>query len=150
MTDTTAQSFSTTIDIERPPKEVFDAINQPRRWWSDSVRGEANRVGDRFVFDGADHHSWTFRVAELVPGERVVWRVTDGTMNWVRDTNEWTGTEIRFELSETEAGSRLHFAHVGLTPVLECFAGCSYGWTGYITDSLPRLVTTGHGCPGAY
>lgn len=147
MTDTTGPDFSTTIDIDRPPREVFDAINQPRRWWSDSVHGEASRLGDQFVFDGADHHFWTFRVTELVPGERIIWRVTDSTMNWVQDTNEWTGTDIRFELTETDAGSRLHFVHVGLTPTLECFAGCSYGWTGYITDSLPCLVTTGDGRP---
>ena len=145
-----SQDFSTTIEIDRPPAEVFDAINDPRSWWSDAVSGATDDIGDQFVFDGADHHTWTFRIVELAPGERVVWHVTDSTMNWVQDRNEWTGTEVRFELTEIPTGTRLRFVHAGLTPLLECFEGCSRGWTGYITDSLPRLVTTGRGRPGVY
>jgi uncharacterized protein YndB with AHSA1/START domain len=146
----TGPDFSTTIEIDRPPREVFDAVNDVRAWWSDALSGTSDAVGGRFVFDGGEHHTWAFEVVELVPGERVVWRVVDGTMNWVQDTDEWTGTEVRFELAATPTGTRLHFVHVGLTPALECFDGCSSGWTGYITDSLPDLVATGRGRPGAY
>src|SRR4051794_8718392 len=108
-----ADDFSTTIEVDRPPSEVFDAINDPRRWWSDAVSGTTDAEGARFVFDGADQHTWTFRIIELVPGERVVWRVVDSTMNWVQDRNEWTGTEVRFELTESAGGTRLHFVHDG-------------------------------------
>lgn len=145
-----AEDFATTIEIDRPPREVFDAIKEPRSWWSDAVQGHADVVGAKFVFDGGDHHTWMFQVTEMAPAERIVWHVTDSTMSWVKDTSEWTGTDVKFELSEAGAGTLLRFTHVGLHSDLECFECCSRGWTGYITDSLPNLVTTGHGRPGAY
>ena len=38
----------------------------------------------------------------------------------------------------------------GLIRALECFDACSRGWSGYITDSLPNLITAGRGRPGEY
>jgi uncharacterized protein YndB with AHSA1/START domain len=148
MTDT---SFTKTIDIDRPANEVFAAINRPETWWSESITGRAGEVGAEFVFDSGDgHHVWQFRVTELVPDKLVVWRVFDSVTGFVADHDEWNDTEVRFEISGSGDTSTLHFTHDGLTPDLECFEGCSMGWTGYITQSLPNLLTTGTGHPGRY
>lgn len=146
----TDQNFTTTIEIDRPEHEVFDAITDPRSWWSDSIDGRADRIGSEFVFDGGDHHCWRFRVVELEPARRVVWRVFNSMTGFVDDRTEWDDTEVHFDLSAHDKGTRLCFTHVGLTPALECFDGCSTGWTGYITASLPNLVTTGRGHQGRY
>lgn len=144
------ESYSTTITVDRPAREVFDVINDPRVWWWSDLDGQADEIGAVFVFDSRPDHIWRFRVTELVPAEKVVWRVFDSETGFVEDRDEWNDTEITFELSETDGATSVRFTHVGLTPDLECFDSCSAGWTGYITDSLARLLTAGQGRPGAY
>lgn len=146
----TDQSFTTTFDVNRPVREVYDAVIDPRAWWSTAIQGRADEVGAVFVFDSGDHHCWRLRVIETVPGERIVWRVFDSTTGFVANRGEWDGTEVRFDLSAWGEGTRVCFTHAGLTPDLECFGACSTGWTGYITASLPRLLTAGQGEPGRY
>lgn len=146
----TSKSFTATIAVDRPARAVFDAINEPRSWWWAGIEGRADEIGAESVFDSAPDHVWRFRVTELVPATKVVWRVFDSDMNFVQDRDEWNDTEITFELSETDGATHVRFTHVGLTPALECFDGCSAGWTGYLTDSLPRLLSAGQGRPGAY
>ena len=62
-------------------------------------------------------------MTELVPGEKVVWRVLDNYMNFIDDQSEWKDTEIRFELSEKDGSTEVRFTHAGLVPdvrVLRC------------------------------
>lgn len=143
-------SFTTTISVGRPAHEVFDVINEPRAWWWAELEGRADEIGAEFTFDDTPNHVWRFRVATLDPAEKVVWRVVDSEMTYVQDPAEWTGTEVVFELTEAAGVTTVRFTHVGLTPALECFDSCSAGWTGYVTDSLLTLLTTGKGAPGAY
>jgi uncharacterized protein YndB with AHSA1/START domain len=149
-------SYTTTVRIDRPPLEVFSAINDVRGWWSEEVVGDTDRVGAEYAYRGHDdadtvEHRAHIRVEELVPGERVVWRVLDNYMSFIDDQTEWAGTEIRFELSAVpEADGRateLRFTHVGLVPSYECFDVCKDAWGMYIRESLPAFVTTGRGNP---
>ena len=145
-------SYTTTVLIERAPAEVFDAINDVRGWWSEEVDGDTDRVGAEFAYRGHDdadtvEHLSRIRVEELVPGERVVWRVLDNYMSFIDDQSEWTDTQIRFELLPTGDGTELRFTHVGLVPSYECFDVCKDAWGLYIRESLPAFVTTGRGTP---
>jgi uncharacterized protein YndB with AHSA1/START domain len=147
-----AQSYTTTVAVDRAPTEVFDAINDVRGWWSQDVEGDTDVVGAEFRFRGHDdaenlEHRSTIRVTELVPGQKVVWRVLDNYMNFIDDQSEWKGTEIRFELSGTDGTTEVHFTHAGLVPAYECFEVCSNAWGFFIGDSLRSLITTGRGAP---
>ncbi|MEV5962616.1 SRPBCC domain-containing protein [Kribbella sp. NPDC051952] len=147
----TDQSFTTTITVDRTPEEVYDAVIHPRAWWSDSIEGSAEHVGDRIAFDSPGHHNWRFEVTELVVPEKVVWRVLDSSStDFVGDPTEWNGTEVRFDISTDAGRTSLRFTHAGLVPEFECFEACSTGWTGYVQRSLRSLLTTGTGEPGAY
>jgi hypothetical protein len=88
-------------------------------------------------------------VSELVPGRTVVWQVLDSLFTFVSDQAEWRGTEITFDLSETETGTEVRFTHVGLLREYECFDVCANTWGGYIGGSLRKLITTGTGTPNA-
>jgi hypothetical protein len=82
-----------------------------------------------------------------VPGKKVVWRTLDSQINFVKDTTEWNGTEVVFEITRKDDKTELRFTHVGLVPTIECYGGCSGAWGFYINDSLRDLITTGKGQP---
>jgi hypothetical protein len=68
----------------------------------------------------------------------------------VQDETEWNDTEVRFDISPGGGKTLVRFTNRGLIRALECFDACSRGWSGYITDSLPNLITAGRGRPGEY
>ena len=45
---TTSSDFTTTVLIDRTPKEVFNAINNVRGWWSEEIEGNIDEVNDEF------------------------------------------------------------------------------------------------------
>jgi uncharacterized protein YndB with AHSA1/START domain len=146
------QSYTTTVLVDRAPEEVFDAINNVRGWWSEEVEGGTDEVGAEFRYRGHDdsknlEHRSVIRVTELVPGEKVVWRVLDNYMNFIDDQSEWKDTEIRFELSGKDGMTEVRFTHAGLVSEYECFDVCSNAWGFFIGDSLRSLITTGEGTP---
>ncbi|MET8800645.1 SRPBCC domain-containing protein [Nocardia sp. NPDC004568] len=152
--------LTATMSVDRTPQEVFAAVTDVRGWWSENIIGATAAAHDEFVFtDDSKYAGETaqgkpgirfarFRLTEVVPGTRVVWQVVDADLTFVDDRTEWTGTRAVFDITATAAGTTLHFAHEGLTAAdSECFEACSRGWTFYITESLPRLITTGTGDP---
>jgi uncharacterized protein YndB with AHSA1/START domain len=142
-----SQDFSTSIRVDRSPQEVFEAIGDVRGWWSAGVRGGTRELGDVFVFEVDGLHRSTMRLTEVVPGERVVWHVDDAWLSFVADTQEWVGTDVRFEITPTADGSELRFTHAGLTPDVECYDVCAGAWGMYVAESLRRRIETGAGTP---
>ncbi|MFF1634210.1 SRPBCC domain-containing protein [Leifsonia sp. NPDC058248] len=141
------RSYETTLVVEQTAREAFDAINDVRRWWSEDLDGRTDAVGEEFTFRAKDIHRSRIRITELIPGERVVWRVLDNYMNFVQDQTEWKDTEIRFDIAETGDGTEIRFTHAGLVPDHECYDICSNAWGFYINGSLRGLITTGTGEP---
>jgi len=141
------QDYTTSFTVDQSPEEVFAAINNVRGWWSEEIDGSTDKLGADFTFNYRDLHRSTQKITELVPGKKVVWRVVDSRLNFVKDKNEWKGTDIVFGIDKKDGKTELSFTHVGLVPALECYDDCSDGWGFYISDSLRRLVTTGKGKP---
>ena len=82
-----------------------------------------------------------------MPGKKVVWHVVESHINFVKDKNEWNGTDIVFEIAKKGGETELRFTQVGLVPAFECYGDCSGAWGFYINDSLRSLITTGEGQP---
>ena len=139
-------SFTTTITVPQSPEQVFRAINDVRGWWSTNIDGATDAPGAEFTYKFANVHRTVQRITEWVPSKKVVWHVTDSFINFP-DPNEWTGTDVIFEIAMTDAGTQLQFTHEGLEPACACYEACHAGWTFYIEDSLRRLITTGKGRP---
>jgi hypothetical protein len=144
-----APSYTTSFIVDSTPAEVMEAVINPRGWWSTDIEGVTDRAGETFVFEVPGVHYSKILVAQLVPGELVVWRVVDAVIHFVEDRDEWTGTEIRFELKATDGGTELRFTHEGLVPGVECYDACSNAWSLYVGGSLRNLITTGAGNPGS-
>ncbi len=141
------KNFSITFLVDITPEEAFDAINNVRGWWSQAVEGDTDRLGAEFKYHYQDVHRGTFKITEFVPGKKVVWHVLDNYFNFIKDKSEWTGTDIIFEIARKGDKTEVHFTHVGLVPVYECYDVCSNAWSSYIAASLRDLMTTGKGQP---
>jgi len=135
------QDYTTTVLMAQTPKQVFDAINNPQNWWSGEIKGSTTKLNDEFTYRYKELHYSKQRIVELIPKQKVVWLVTESTINYAEDKNEWTGTKISFEISEGENKTLLRFTHLGLDPRIECFDSCSNSWTQLVQQSLFSLIT---------
>jgi uncharacterized protein YndB with AHSA1/START domain len=142
-------SFSTAFAVPQSPDEVFAAITNVRGWWSGEIEGSTDALGAEFTYRYQEVHRSKQRITEFVPGRRIVWHVVDGYLGFVADKEEWTGTDITFDISPSNDGTEVRFTHVGLVPEGECFESCSSAWGFYLNNSLRDLITTGKGEPNA-
>ena len=139
------QNFTSTFTVDATPTVVFDAINNVRGWWTGEIDGDTHEVGDEFSYRYPGFHYSKQKVVELIPDQRVAWRVIDSHLEGHEDPSEWTGTEITFDITSTLHGTEVRFSHLGLVPEFECFESCSSGWGFFVNGSLQHLITTGEG-----
>jgi len=142
-------SFTAAFTVDQTPQQAFDAITNPRGWWSEEIEGTTDKAGEEFTYHYEDVHRCRIRVTDLVPGQKVSWFVVDNYFSFTQDKTEWKGTTINFDISQQDGKTQVQFTHVGLTPEYECYDACSQGWGNYITGSLRSLITTGAGQPNA-
>jgi len=137
--------FTTTISVDQTPQEAFNAINNVRDWWPGEIEGNTTKLNDEFSYRYKKMHYSNQKLVEVIPGKKVVWLVTESSLNFVENKSEWTGTKIIFEISEKGNKTQVRFTHQGLVPQFECFDACSNAWTDIIRDGLRGLITTGKG-----
>ena len=133
--------------VQATPEQVYEAITRVSDWWTINTEGSTNAAGDEFTVQFGDVHLTKQRVTEASPGKRIVWLVTESHLPWLKDLEEWKGTQLVFEIASTNEGIQLTFTHIGLTPQVECFAQCEKGWDYFIGESLHKLITEGAGLP---
>lgn len=141
------KSFSLAFLVDQSPEEVFNAVNNVRGWWSETVKGNTEKLNDEFVYRHEPWHYSRQRLIEVVPSKKVVWLVTDGELSFTEDKGEWKNTKIIFQITKKGNKTELRFTHDGLLPSVECFEDCSNGWNHYVQGSLLQLITTGKGNP---
>jgi len=136
------QDFSLSFWVDQTPQQAYDAINNVRGWWSGEIEGSTEKLNDEFTYRYQHFHYSKQKLVEMIPGEKIVWLVTDSSLNFVKDKTEWTGTKISFDIGKKDGKTEVRFTHLGLIPKNDCYNACSNGWTGYINDSLRNLITT--------
>ena len=141
------RSYTTAFMVNQSPEAAFAAINNVRGWWSEEIEGRTDKLGEEFKYHFQDIHRCKLKIAELVPGKKVVWRVLDNYFNFTKDKTEWTGTDVIFDISKKGDKTEVRFTHRGLVPEYECYDACREGWSTYINSSLLDLIVTGKGQP---
>ena len=115
--------------------EALTTVDGLAGWWTQDTRGSGDTLEFRFPPVGG----FDMKVLELVPHERVVWRVTDGPA-------EWIGTTVTFTLEQAGDYTIIKFSHQGWAEPVEFMYHCSTKWATFLL-SLKSLVETGKGEP---
>jgi len=138
--------YQATIAAEIPAEEAVRRIGQVPQWWTGGFTGMARAKGDRFTVRFGETFV-DFTVAELEPGRRVVWEVTDCNLHWIANKAEWKGTRVVWELSSKNGMTEVRMTHVGVFPGAECWESCKPGWDFYVGKSLRKLLAENVGLP---
>jgi hypothetical protein len=141
------QRITYSFTVDQTPEEAFAAINDVRGWWSGNIEGTTDKLGAEWTYRYEDLHYSKQRITEMVPGRRVVWRVLDSHLSFVKDKTEWNDTTITFDIAKKGTKTEVRFRHVGIVPQVECFDACSDAWGSYINGSLRKLIVSGRGEP---
>lgn len=140
------QNYATGFVTNQSPVDVYHAVNNIGGWWTENVAGASQKLNDEFEVRFGDVHYSRQKLTTAIPGKKVVWLITDSKLTFVETEDEWTGTEVIFDIIERDNKTQLLFTHSGLTPKVECYNGCSAGWAYYI-NSLHQFIETGAGVP---
>lgn len=141
------QNYSSSILANITAKEAYLKINRVSEWWSENIEGESKKLNDIFTIHFAFGDSFEIKIIDTIPDKKIVWLVTDCNLTWVKDSKEWKGTKISFEISTENNSTQINFTHIGLVPEIECYNGCVQGWNQYIKGSLYKLLNEGKGEP---
>lgn len=142
-------NFKKTIALETTANSIYEALtNAIDKWWTEMLEGISNQQGQIFTIRFGPNVFKTMLVEELVPGEKVIWRVTDSLIDIpeLKNKTEWIDTRIVWEIFSADNKTVLHLTHFGLTPQIECYNICEMGWYQF-TDSLKSFIETGKGNP---
>jgi len=140
------KDFHTTIIVNASAEEAMKKISQINLWWVKNFSGKPEKLNDKFHVPMGETFV-DFQITELVPNKKMVWKVTDCYLPWLRDKKEWNGTKVVFEISGKENATQIDFTHIGLVPGIECYNVCEEGWNGHITNSLVKFINEGVGHP---
>ena len=140
------KNYHSSITANISAKEAFASIANVNAWWAKNFKGKAQNVGDTFCVQFGDT-TVDFEITEAIPNKKIVWKVTNCHLPWLKDKTEWNGTEIIWEISSHGNVTQIDMTHVGLVPEVECYEQCNAGWNRHITGSLFKLITEGTGQP---
>jgi len=135
------------LKVEAPRERVYEVLTTAegiRNWWTRDadLEGAVGGKGEfRFPRYGSGQYVTEVRIEELVPAQRVCWKVISSFRA------PWKGTRITFDLrDENGSSTMIAFAHCGFPDADDEYAMCTTGW-GYYLVSLQQLLQTGKGAP---
>lgn len=131
------------VAIAAPLEDVYEAVATTdgiSNWWTrDGVGGESSEGSRIQFFFGQPEPAAVMEVARLDPAGHVSWNCVEGA-------DEWVGTKITFDLSQSGNETAVMFAHADWREPVEFMAHCSARWA-YFLLSLKSYQETGKGTP---
>ena len=135
----TNKNFEFSFASSKTSNEVFAHLLNPKNWWvglfGETIEGKSEGINDEFSFRAGDGvHFSNQKLIELVADKKIVWLVTESNLSFLKNTNEWAGTKICFDIEKAGETTKITFTHEGLIPEIECYGGCSSAWTQYLQN----------------
>ena len=138
------QDFQYSLTTSKKQNEVFAYLLNPKNWWvglfGETIEGNSKDINDEFSFRAGDgvHYS-NQKLVELDTDKKINWLVTESNLSFLKNTNEWAGTKIRFDIEQESNRTKITFTHQGLIPQIECYGSCSSAWTQYLQNLKEHL-----------
>ena len=138
-------SFTLTLLTEQSPDTVFQVVTNVRDWWSgyyaEEITGGTAKLNDEFTFRARDgvHYSKQ-KLIEVIPGQKIVWLITESNLSFALPVDEWTGTRVIVDIAKKGSKTQLTFTHQGLTSAFDCYDNCAPAWTQYLENKLLPLI----------
>jgi hypothetical protein len=101
--------FNSSISAKISASEAIKKISNVTEWWGITFSGSSEKQNDKFIVKMGGDSFFNFTVAELIPGKRVVWLITDCNMPWYSDKKEWANTRLIFDATENNGVTRSEF-----------------------------------------
>jgi len=131
------------VVISAPRESVYQAVATKEgisEWWTrDGVRGESSEGSRLQFFFGQPEPAAVMEITQLDPNSHVSWSCVEGA-------DEWVGTTIGFDLTESDSDTVVMFSHDDWRQQGEFMAHCSARWA-YFLLSMKSYVETGRGTP---
>src|SRR5690554_5568646 len=143
------KDFTWTLAIPASEENIYAALTQSiPEWWTEMFEGNAQRPGQTFTIAFGPTVYKTLLVEELVPHNKVAWRVVDALIDLpeLRNKKEWIDTQIVWEIYGGSGGTLVKLSHLGLTPAAECYEICASGWQNFL-QSFEKFIRIGLGSP---
>lgn len=141
------QDYTATILVDATHENAYNAIKDFRAWWSEEIEGPTDQLNEEFFYHYKDIHLCKMKLIEAKENRKLVYQVLENEFNFIEDKTEWVGTRLIFEITKENGNTKVRFTHKGLVPEYECYNVCNDAWTGYITNSLYKLINYGTGEP---
>ena len=138
------QDFQYSLTTSIKQNEVFAYLLNPKNWWvglfGETIEGNSKDINDEFSFRAGDgvHYS-NQKLVELDTDKKIIWLVTESNLSFLKNTNEWAGTNICFDIEQESNKTKITFTHQGLIPQIECYGSCSSAWTQYLQNLKEHL-----------
>lgn len=131
------KNFTYNFESTKSPDTIFSLLLDVKKWWSgfyeETIIGDSKKPNDVFSFKaGGSMHYTVQKLVEVIPNKKIVWLVTESNLSFLKETDEWNGTKIRFDIVDTGNNTKVTFTHEGLVPQFECYGACSSAWTDYM------------------
>lgn len=134
-----SRNFQYTFATSKNRSVVFKHLINPKNWWvglfGETIDGKSNEINDEFSFQAGDGvHFTNQKLTTLDMDKKIEWLVTESNLSFLKNTNEWAGTKICFDMMQEDNKTKVTFSHKGLVPEIECYGGCSSAWTQYMQN----------------
>jgi uncharacterized protein YndB with AHSA1/START domain len=128
------------VVIKATPEKIYEAVTTQEgltSWWAKQTTARPE-IGFVNVFTFGKIRN-EMKVVMLTPNKRVEWKC-------INSIEEWTDTDISFDMEENDGRTILRFAHSGWRAATDTFASCNYDWAIFM-KSLKSFCETGTGTP---
>jgi hypothetical protein len=140
------QNYHCSLSAEVSAHEAFQKISQVSDWWTSYFKGKAESLNDEFTVTFGKTFV-DFKIVEVIPDKKVVWKVINCYLHWLNDKTEWNNTRLVWEIKWENNITTIDITHEGLSPEVECYDSCVKGWDFYLKQSLAKLLKEGKGLP---
>lgn len=76
------KDYTVVLLVDQTPKQVYEAVNNVRGWWSGDITGSTDRLGAE----------WSYRYQDLHRSTQKEWKPTEGVVRYERTYGMRGGT----------------------------------------------------------